>query len=378
MLVERTFWPVGHGGFFTEQLLHGDNPTTVVYDCGTKKAAKICEKQINAFINQRFHRKPAIIDLLFITHFDEDHVKCIAYLANMANIRNIVIPYFDDYDLLYLQYSNHCPSLTSTDIRSALKLPDSTNIYRVVPQDDKMNIDFWQDFVRISIDTDVDHSSGIDTAVPPDTQFNSQYYPNWVWHVFNYDRPNNTPHIRAMIQQLLIDKGQSPTDLHYLIDNFSSLKKELRRIYGDPVERNNGSLVIFSGPFSKPVRTSSAILRLCAPSHLHIYFEAAPGFVYMGDYNANETVRLDAYLDFIKPHINHFSGLQVPHHGSGNNFSPKILKNTYWSIVAVPENNRNGHHPHIDVWSEMRLNGFAFKVTENEDTLLEQHCHCLF
>ena len=74
----RTLRPVGHGAFFTEQFFHEgfENPIfNVVYDCGSLTST-ILEGKINETFVSNDH-----IDLLFISHFDKDHVNGLNILA---------------------------------------------------------------------------------------------------------------------------------------------------------------------------------------------------------------------------------------------------------------------------------------------------------
>ena len=83
--LDRIFYPVGQGGFYAERFYYGDeNIFTAVYDCGSisgKTAQNIVE---NAF------QKDERIDILFISHFDSDHVNLIYSLK--AKINTIIMP----------------------------------------------------------------------------------------------------------------------------------------------------------------------------------------------------------------------------------------------------------------------------------------------
>ena len=62
----RTFHPVGQGAFYSER--HSN--FNIVYDCGTtspRRARRVVEK---AF-------KDEVVDILFISHFDSDHISSI-------------------------------------------------------------------------------------------------------------------------------------------------------------------------------------------------------------------------------------------------------------------------------------------------------------
>ena len=406
MLVERTFWPVGHGGFFSERIFW-DKPhscVTVVYDCGTLRHRTLCHERIDAFLhprrfykfidytqhisnkNTRLHFPPydiwhprytdyssiECIDILFITHFDDDHINCIAHLAKHVDIKNVIIPYFDDYDLLYLhaEKGSLLPNSTA-DIQAALGLPRSTNIYRILPEtglDDSVNNYTSNDPRWVELG-EVNNS---DTTIHSRTQLYLPNSPDWFWAVFNYDRPHNTPRIRKEIRALLIAEGADPDDLNYLINRLDNrdIKKKINTIYGSSADKNNGSLVIFSGAnyaSHVPIYLSNPL----SHNYLHIHYIGGCGFSYMGDYDSKSRARLDAYLDFISPYKKQLSGIQVPHHGSSHNFSPEILKGIQWSIAAVP--NENTKHPNTTVWTQMNLHGFAFCIDESNDSLLMQY-----
>ena len=413
MLVERTFWPVGHGGFFSERIFSKEQHryVTVVYDCGTLRHKTRCYDRIDDFLHPRhlhnsirhlhksmlyaqqlnnrcLHCAPFFdellyewhgfshaincIDILFITHFDKDHINCIAQLVSQVYVKNIVIPYYDNYDLLYLRTIKGSPlSSIDNDILSSLNLPSSTRVYRILPENglDDVVQDDNQDYPSKII---IGDGSNWGTTIRSKTKLCLRETPDWFWAVFNYDRPHNTPRIRKEIQELLIDEGKDPADLTYLIDNLNvkRIREKINAIYGDSSAKNNGSLVIFSGCAD----TSQILIHLSNPLSkklLHISFIGACGFSYMGDYNCKSATRLNAYLDFISPYKNQLSGIQIPHHGSSNNFSSEILRGTQWGIAAVP--NESAKHPHATVWAQMNLHGFAFLIDEDKESLLMQH-----
>ena len=84
MRVIRTIHPVGHGGFFTEELCEATECYNVVYDCGTRNGTILLKREIN----KAFNRKQSV-DLLFISHFDRDHVSGLKELAR-RNLLTII------------------------------------------------------------------------------------------------------------------------------------------------------------------------------------------------------------------------------------------------------------------------------------------------
>lgn len=101
--IERILYPVGHGAFFVEKILG----CVIVYDCGSRNH-EILSKQIkSAFSNGE------VIDALFISHFDTDHVNGIIELEEyMTPNTKVYLPFY---------YSN-LTILYSQDVQIAIKL----------------------------------------------------------------------------------------------------------------------------------------------------------------------------------------------------------------------------------------------------------------
>ena len=93
MRLERTFWPVGHGAFYTEQFNWAD--FIAVYDCGGKP--EIIGDRVNSFAERvpikGSRNNEEWINLLFISHFHEDHFNGVKQLLNNVNVERIVLPY---------------------------------------------------------------------------------------------------------------------------------------------------------------------------------------------------------------------------------------------------------------------------------------------
>ena len=84
--VKRTFHTVGQGAFFTEQF-YSDDATTllynVVYDCGSR--SKGIKTQMERSIRNVFHDKKEI-DVLFLSHFDDDHINFVKTLKDNGHL----------------------------------------------------------------------------------------------------------------------------------------------------------------------------------------------------------------------------------------------------------------------------------------------------
>lgn len=107
MKLTRTFHSVGQGAFYTERFGEDDGKKVfnVVYDCGTSgKRASLNKEIATAFSEEG--RIDKNIDLMFISHFHEDHVNGILELENKYDIHEYVIPYClqNDKELIFCDY----------------------------------------------------------------------------------------------------------------------------------------------------------------------------------------------------------------------------------------------------------------------------------
>lgn len=81
---KRFICPVGQGGFSVERI----DDYFVVYDCGSVSTPQNVERCINELQRNTKH-----VDVLFISHFDKDHVNSIQYLLSKVTVRKAVTPY---------------------------------------------------------------------------------------------------------------------------------------------------------------------------------------------------------------------------------------------------------------------------------------------
>lgn len=90
--MRRIFHPVGQGAFYSESFYTGFGKFNMIYDCGSMS------KGVDNVISESFNKKDDI-DILFISHFDSDHVNKIALLKKSVNkIKKVIMPLIPDGD----------------------------------------------------------------------------------------------------------------------------------------------------------------------------------------------------------------------------------------------------------------------------------------
>lgn len=101
--ITRTIQSVGQGGFYTEifDIPNHEGGMThrcVLYDCGSASRS-----EPKRTIESALYDEPRLdIDILFISHFDDDHVNGIAELSKRHKIKHIVIPQIEEYEWYYV------------------------------------------------------------------------------------------------------------------------------------------------------------------------------------------------------------------------------------------------------------------------------------
>lgn len=94
-----SFFKAGQGSFYGGRIhsFESGKTFTIVYDCGTSQFISgntaSLNREITLFKNDWYYHHSNDIDLLFISHFDYDHVSGIKRLLNEFNVKRIILPY---------------------------------------------------------------------------------------------------------------------------------------------------------------------------------------------------------------------------------------------------------------------------------------------
>lgn len=132
MRVERIMHPAGFGAFCTEHFFDGHEKFNMVYDCGsTSKGHKqVVRKDFYDYFNGG-----GIIDLLCVSHFDEDHINVLRQILQDPNYvvkgkTTILLPYiakkyglFKKYDETLANYDLICKEIDELGIKKILVRP---------------------------------------------------------------------------------------------------------------------------------------------------------------------------------------------------------------------------------------------------------------
>lgn len=91
IIADQKFHPIGQGLFYSLDLNFDlEYEFIFVYDCGSLSVKKYIEDEI-----KDFRRLYDVIDILVISHFDEDHVNGVADLITGKKVKKLILPYVD-------------------------------------------------------------------------------------------------------------------------------------------------------------------------------------------------------------------------------------------------------------------------------------------
>ena len=243
----RTFHPVGQGAFYSER--HGD--FNIVYDCGTmspKKAKSVVE---SAF-------KGEVIDVLFISHFDKDHIASIPDLKSSAKqIKIVVLPLLNNQQRnLLLNFYSHF----SADLKNIINNPESyfgsnTTIIRVLPTDIAYDIErrFESLDLRELTNRDPNESIEIESGTPLTIPFTfNEKKINWAFIPYNYEDKVRRIVIDRELNKVGINTSILMSDPNYALSNLANttLKNKMKNIYNMQQKKiNENSMLLYSGPY---------------------------------------------------------------------------------------------------------------------------------
>ena len=316
--MQRIFHPVGQGGFYSESFKAENNNFNVVYDCGS------ISRGVDKVISNSFDKNEDI-DILFISHFDSDHVNKINILKNsVGKIKTVIMPLLseEDKDFLLLVYkwlgSEYKNSLDILNNPKEFFGSETKIIWvrEVVESRDEESNQEIRDVAEIEDGAEIKSGENIN--------FSLEGRKFWIYKPYNYKNKIRHKELLKKFREnnILINDLK---DIEYIFNHI----KEIRRCYKE-VEGsiNQNSLVLYSNLIE--YKDSTACIYIYIRED---YWKFHPfwrycfsknqfnlGCIYTGD------VHLKTIVDDFKNKIKRckyylpVNTIQVPHHGSKNGF----------------------------------------------------------
>ncbi len=378
---ERVFHPVGQGAFYSEK--HTD--FNVVYDCGNWRNSKAATN----VVNDSFLKKD-IIDVLFISHFDFDHVSKIRTLSNKFRINVVVMPLLSDDEKCLL---TNIYRVLNNRVLNLINKPekffgDGTSILKVAPFIEK------NDEAELNYD-DVKGLNGKVINSGSVINMGSKSY-SWKLIPYNYESKSR----RVVLEEALLKEGFSTSGISKLKSDSKYTLKSIKRDVGLSASKNGkifrkvynsltgginqNSMLLFSGV------TNTTKLQICQDINYKlknpmrfesdcVYWKRALSLkeeargkvscIYTGDSDLNLVKIKTIFSEFWDT----VGTIQVPHHGSKNNFEYSLLDNEhYYFPISVGIKNTYSH-PSPDLVKDIVASGASpVFITDNLSSKFSQ------
>lgn len=348
MELTRIIHPVGQGGFYSETFKNGSEEFNVVYDCGGNNKTSMIY-----YLDKYYPNNTKTIDAVFISHFHDDHINGLEYLLNSFNVKYLFLPQLTQDEQLEVLLYNGLKNTTNSVNSFLNKLWASGDYYR------ETRI-IW-----------VEHSNGDDRASGevienealdiskevkvPIVKSGAGLHICGKWLLIPYNPPIKTDKNQGFYEffkrQLSIDDFELE-DISDIVKEKGILK--CKKVYSDYFGKNHNaySMALFSG-----IAGGYPDCRYECSCHRYAYchclrqlgrnrrsFYCMPNCLYTGDFDVRNQVEMPSFYDSFWETI---GSIQVPHHGSRNDYYPKLYQFASKGFVSVGERNRY-HHPNVD------------------------------
>lgn len=351
--VIRMFHPVGQGIFYSERHIFDNNGKeekfNIVYDCGSYgPKSKYAEKVVkNAFSDDEE------IDVLFISHFDSDHVNLINILKISTKIKFVVLPYLSDEDKKLLKILYSVDSENSIGL-SLINDPsdffgNATKIILIkeTASDGLINNENTPEDIS-KLNQNITLDSGVKLSMNNN--------PSWVYIPYNYKFDQNR---RALLEILKSEK----VNIKSLSEIINFDEKKLRKVYKALAKNNRiilnlNSMLVYSGPNN-----------IQKDSYYEHLFINRPACIYSGDTDFNK-VKIN---DLFKSYWNNIGTIQISHHGSGRDYDNNFFdKRHYFNPISFDNTNNHGHPANYIIADILKNNSIPILVTEDLNSVFYQ------
>lgn len=378
----RKFMPVGHGAFFIERLYVDDQRVmTAVYDCGDSNLGTIVDMYAKQEFGQPNDEGRETIDILFISHFDDDHINGLQYLQPyLKQTTRVFMPFY------YAHLQNVYNRNKRSGITFIISILDPLSIKPVLVR--YANVDEQGGEIDVDEHDFERPNQTINSGQPIVKKILGQ--PIWRYVPFNLFN-------EKLYYQYFTDKVKN--DLHWNDVKLQDAAhwtpqdiKGLRKIYNSfkGATINDNSLIILSdkpiGVFCGHFRTVHAkyFIRYGYCSSI-VCFCRCISCLYTGDTVLKRGVKktskyVDRYEIFLKDlqrFTNRISLMQMPHHGSGNNSNIASLCDCM-SIRMFCNYGIADLGTKITILSKSKLESVwksIYSVTEVPNTVFEEKFH---
>lgn len=368
ILLQRILHPVGQGSFFSEHFISAEKPIkdrdlfNVVYDCGSNTQSCSGRNRITSlqFAIKKTFTPNSQIDLLFISHFDKDHINGlpITLQGHTLKVKHLFLPLLNNSQRILIGLSSGITKFDNDSLKKRFNAEKITYVSPHYPSNNNAPLQYDSSLTIIPSGTPIqDCAKDYFWEYIPYNIYDNSLFQSFLNHVSARD---------ASLASILknIDKEGAINELENNIvfnrTNWEAMKSHYRDYKG--IKRNDSSLIVYSGPVDLPEKEAELSWRIMTISsetndsvYCKNYYRSGVrkkrvGALYTGDINLNITKNGFTMEEIIshelEPKGDKVGLLQIPHHGSKHNFNPAIIQSfpeAFCCFYAFGTDNHYGH-----------------------------------
>ncbi|MBR1753666.1 MBL fold metallo-hydrolase [bacterium] len=346
--------------FHTGQLQIENVKLNYIYDCGLTK---------DEFL-KFYKNNPQKIDILFISHFHEDHINDILDLTDLGIFKNtrVILPYKNDRDKL-LYGAIGCLK-NEEFLNRYIEFLKNDNVIWIQRYNNNYYYDFnYLNYINNSISIKLNDNNQFETEECNNiitikykniglnwcfiTYTNHSEKLDEIWN--NIIKQNNNLKILNENYNLSKDFDSAKK---YILEIRDVIKKiKVKNILGDSSFANLISLCLYSGPLLCPhditwfddrtFRNLNEFFgqqyyfnlhQFYLPFYCPFYFPTdSVGWIHTGDSNLKDEKLYTYFIHFYKHVLNKTGVISLPHHGSKNNINKKLFEDCNPYHFIIPE-----------------------------------------
>lgn len=331
MRMERIFANVGSALFCLENIFD----TTIIYDCGGANVGLISSR-INELVPDKsyYSSKDCDVDILFLSHFHNDHINGVRHLLTTKRVKTVVLPMLEEYERFYVaaynflgteshsSYNDDIASLTLDPVGTIQQWSPSTKVIQVRAANEPGQLEFPRNENEpIEIDRLGSQISSGTPIIPNGYPFPP--HPFWEYICWNID--TITPSYRRWMKKkydAFVKKcfGNQPT----LVEVWNLFLK-MPHVNQQYVKNK-----MFGVPFYTVNDRCMAVYSGCMDPHLN-----PVGCLYLGDFNAKRNFKFLQQAYWNK--WDNIEVVQIPHHGSDKNYSSQLIDGNKPTVAVVSD-----------------------------------------
>ena len=364
---EFVFHPVGQGLFYSGHILSESGRFTFVFDCGGEPTECV------SIAVREYALKNDCLDLLFVSHFHEDHVNGLMDLTNATPPKMVVMPYVDAITRFVIAMG-----AKSTDSRYYEFLSDPIGFFQTIqnctvyvlgsrgPSESREPDQSNEPLNETALLADPELADKVESEEGRKYESNVRYVKGegrisqlgWEFGVFNrpVDRSRLTAFREKLSRQGLVDR---PTIKEAIRDK--GRREQIRSCYGELyADLNAGSLVVCHGPHTCRPSESELLIFIkyyvaMGVRGLHAPDITPPFTLLTGDLGLRDTLT-DMTSTFFR-YLDKIGLVLLPHHGAARSWDARaisVFRRTRLWVASYGCHNRYRHPGERVLWEISR------------------------